>query len=167
MPVSPPAPTPKTLVDLAPGEKPTLIMTAVDADPNLTEFQRRALHALAWCSDGYATAETIAGRLGYRPASSGRLAVTSALRPLLDPESREGASGKYIYRTAPQDRWGSARWGLFRQFKAFEDPQGRPCRYEYLGALGKCAWVLLDPPAPAVATPAPRPRAPGLGKRSP
>lgn len=68
----------------------------------MTELQSRCAGVLLL--HPHSGADDIAFRLGYRPAMSGRLAVTSALRAL----ERSGV----VYRTPPRDRWDHARWGL-------------------------------------------------------
>jgi hypothetical protein len=87
-------------------------MSTAQASPSLSEFQRRLLPLMAPFQ--YAkSADDIAAKAGYRPARSGRLAVTSALRPLL----REDNSG-LVFRVPPRDRWDHARWGLTSAGKA-------------------------------------------------
>ncbi len=54
--------------------------------------------------NGNARADDIAHRMGYRPARSGRLAVTGTLRKL----EVEG----FISRSAPRDQWSAASWFL-------------------------------------------------------
>lgn len=52
--------------------------------------------------NGQASTDTIAARLGYKPACDGRLAVSSTLRSL----ERRGL----VWRIPPRDRWGHAVW---------------------------------------------------------
>jgi DNA-binding MarR family transcriptional regulator len=60
--------------------------------------------------NGHARADDIAHRMGYRPARSGRLAVTGTLRKL------EG--GGLIGRSAPRDQWSAASWFLTPKARA-------------------------------------------------
>ena len=75
-------------------------------------------------SDFSASADAIALRLGYRPARSGRLAVTARLRSLMrrhegkQETSQFGECGRYVGRIPPKDRWGHARWFVTKEGQA-------------------------------------------------
>lgn len=114
-------------------------------DATLTDFQKRALQSMAGLLNHSGSADEIAWRLGYRPASRGRLAVSRALRLLLNPESHDGAVGRYVVRLAPRDQWGSATWCLRHEHVLYVDVQGRPCRYVSPGTEETLngGWVLI------------------------
>lgn len=73
----------------------------------MTDRQRAILGAMARSSNGQSGADAIAARLGYRPARSGRLAVSSTLRRMVDPET---GCGLFVVRLPPADRWDHATW---------------------------------------------------------
>lgn len=73
----------------------------------VTDRQRRILAAIARGLNGHSGADEIAGRIGYRPARSGRLAVSAMLRRMVDPET---GCGPFVVRLPPADRWGHATW---------------------------------------------------------
>lgn len=65
-----------------------------------------------------ASLDTIASRMGYRPARSGRLAIRKKLRAIMtkhgemENASHYGESGKYIGRLTPRDQWDNEKWFL-------------------------------------------------------
>lgn len=61
--------------------------------------------------NGQASADDVAHRMQYRPARSGRLAVTGTLRKL----ELKG----FIGRTAPRDQWSAAMWFLMPKARQF------------------------------------------------
>lgn len=135
-----------SLADLEPNKKPKLALAAeVTADPTLTDFQKRVLHELLFFANQHASADRLAHYLGYRPAMRGRLAVSSALRALLDPARENGAVGKYIVRVAPRDQWDSAAWCLRKEWVTRVDCQGNLCREEADPITHKKVWVITSP----------------------
>jgi hypothetical protein len=69
------------------------------------------LRAVSAGLNGQSRADDVAHRLKYRPARSGRLAVTGTLRKL----ERMG----YIGRIAPRDQWSTASWFLMETAKEY------------------------------------------------
>ncbi len=70
----------------------------------LEERDVRILLAIAAGLNGQLRADDVAHRVGYRPARTGRLAVSGTLRKL----ERKGLVG----RIAPRDQWSTATWFL-------------------------------------------------------
>jgi len=140
------------LADLEPGQAPTFHLALVDEDPALSDTQRRALHALARLLNESGSATDIAQVMGYRPPRSGRLAVTSALRALLDPATHLGASGFYVGRTVGDGQWATACWHLNHRLASRRDRQGRRCQKVWQD--GQRIWVVVPEAAAPAATPA-------------
>lgn len=82
----------------------------VEENPRLDERSINVLLAIQNGLNGQAGADFIASQLGYRPARSGRLAVTGTLRKL----ERQNIVG----RLPPRDQWGHAVWFLMPKGKA-------------------------------------------------
>lgn len=80
-----------------------------DRDAELDERGVAILIAVGRGLNGQASADDVASRMKYRPARSGRLAVTGTLRKL----ERDGYAG----RIAPRDQWSSATWFLMPKGK--------------------------------------------------
>jgi len=78
-----------------------------DVLPDVTDRQRLVLAALAADSPAYTV--DLAHALGYRPARSGRLAVTATLRSMLVPGTDRGL---LVGRIPPRDQWSSAMWSI-------------------------------------------------------
>jgi Fe2+ or Zn2+ uptake regulation protein len=70
----------------------------------ITERQKSIAQAISKGLNGITSADRIAARLGYRPARTGRLAVTKTLR------SMEAAG--LVHRLPPKDQWDHADWAL-------------------------------------------------------
>lgn len=71
--------------------------------------QQQIAEAIAKGLNGIRGADSIARALGYRPARSGRLAVSSSLRAM----QRAGLVG----RIPPEDQWDHARYFLTEKAK--------------------------------------------------
>lgn len=79
----------------------------------MNERQMSIARAIAAAPNGVTNAESIAHRIGFRPARSGILSVTSSLRAM----ERAGLVG----RIPPQDQWCVAKWCLLRKAKEMLD----------------------------------------------
>lgn len=88
---------------------------------DLTERDLQVMKAMVRGHGGLSL-DTIAARMGYRPARSGRIAVAGTLRSMLKRHgSRDGLYGsdsKYIIRVAPRDQWDCSRWALTNEGRA-------------------------------------------------
>ncbi|TLX16128.1 hypothetical protein [Rhizobium sp. MHM7A] len=94
-----------------------------ERDVELDERNVAILISVSRGLNGQASADDVAHRMKYRPARSGRLAVTGTLRKL----EREG----FIGRIAPRDQWSTATWFLMPKAKEFlknlrEEPEPLP-----------------------------------------
>jgi hypothetical protein len=104
-------------------EARSIIARHGELDVELDERCIGILIAVSRGLNGQARADDVAHRLNYRPARSGRLAVTGTLRKL----EREG----FIGRIAPRDQWGTATWFLKSKAKDLlkrlqEEPEPLP-----------------------------------------
>lgn len=63
-------------------------------------------------------ADTIAAHMGYKPARSGRLAVSKTLRAM--------ECAGIVFRSPPRDRWDRASWGLTGEGRAALNPSPQP-----------------------------------------
>jgi hypothetical protein len=139
----------KEHADLEPNKKPALVLApGVINHSSLSDFQKRVLHELLFFANQSASADRLAHYMGYRPATRGRLAISSALRALLDPDSENGASGHYVVRLAPKDQWDSATWCLRSHCVVRLDRQNRPCEQEIDPKTHDWIWVVSDPAEP-------------------
>lgn len=86
-----------------------------DNEVNLTDFQRECLEAISRFRGGYATAIDIS--VAIRGNRRYRLAVSNAMTKLLyrHPDGYPLEHGLLIARSAPRDRWDSAKWYLSRK----------------------------------------------------
>lgn len=82
----------------------------------------RALAVLLKAEQALST-DTIASRMGYRPARSGRLAVNRVLRLQL----HEGKDvGVYVHRLVPLAEWGITKWAMHPEgAKLYKDQRPR------------------------------------------
>jgi hypothetical protein len=80
-----------------------------DRDIELDERSIGILIAVSRGLNGQASADHVASRMKYRPARSGRLAVTGTLRKL----ERDG----FVGRIPPRDQWSTATWFLMPKGK--------------------------------------------------
>lgn len=130
-----------TLANLGTRDHPRATLApATCADPALTDMQRRTLAALTRCLNQAGSADTLAHLLGYRPATKGRLAVSSALRALLRPGTDVGP---YVVRLAGRDQWSPATWCLQHKHVQYVDEDKRPC--ELVNVPGRLSeWRLIE-----------------------
>jgi hypothetical protein len=99
---------------------------------DLTERDLQVLRAMAR-SDGGISLDTIAARMGYRPARSGRVAVAGTLRSMLKRHgSQDGLYGTDS-KLPPRDQWDCSKWALTKE--------------------GRAAIVAAEPDPPAVPGP--------------
>ncbi|MGY3581375.1 hypothetical protein ACVIGB_000556 [Bradyrhizobium sp. USDA 4341] len=88
---------------------------------DLTERDLQVLKAMAR-SHGGISLDTIAARMGYQPARSGRVAVAGTLRSMLKRHGSQdglyGTDSKYIIRLPPRDQWDCSKWALTNEGRA-------------------------------------------------
>jgi DNA-binding IclR family transcriptional regulator len=71
---------------------------------DVSERELAIMRAIASGRNGILSAQRISAQMGYRPANSGKLAVSATLRSL----QRRG----FVGRIPPEDQWDHADWFL-------------------------------------------------------